>query len=221
MRFGFCKLGHGFRRDIATDEDRWTQIRLANLTRSSSQALYFNALTEIDQETNRNGSRCKVVEALSDVSIFKCSDGLDFDQYQAVNNQIRQIFSHNKSAITDGDRLLLQDGEPGFQKLKAEGIFIHLLRESTEQLVMHFIRAADHDSRNLIQYFFICGNISSPQHLNRPVMFPPVDDTRNLLGLLAVFAENAEFVLPVLTVPDGELPAEEHRDANLAGIGGD
>lgn len=52
-------------------------------------------------------------------------------------------------------------------------------------------------------------------------MFPPIDDTRNLDRLLAVFAENAEFVFAVLAVPDGELPAEEHCHANFAGVGWD
>ena len=52
-------------------------------------------------------------------------------------------------------------------------------------------------------------------------MFPPIDDTCNLHGLLAVFAEDAEFVLAVFAVPDDELPAEEHGDANFAGVGWD
>jgi len=52
-------------------------------------------------------------------------------------------------------------------------------------------------------------------------MFLAIDDTRNLDRLLAVFAEDAEFVLAVLAVPYGKLTAEEHRHANLTGVGGD
>jgi hypothetical protein len=52
-------------------------------------------------------------------------------------------------------------------------------------------------------------------------MFAPVDDTCDFFGLLAVFAEDAEFVFAMLTVPDGELSAEEHRNAHFAGIRGD
>jgi hypothetical protein len=69
---------------------------------------------------------------------------------------------------------------------------------------------------------FIHGNLRiSSQHFDGSIMFPPVDDTRNLFGLLAVFAEDAELVFAMFAVPDGEFSAEEHRDAHFAGIGGD
>jgi hypothetical protein len=80
--------------------------------------------------------------------------------------------------------------------------------------------------RDFVELVFICVHRSSsvainssPQHLNRPIMFPPVDDTRNFGRLLAVFAENAEFVFAVFAVPHGKLPAEEHCHTNLAGVG--
>ncbi len=73
----------------------------------------------------------------------------------------------------------------------------------------------------VIRDFVIRNFFPSPQHFDRPIMLPAVDDTRNLLGLLAVFAQHTEFMLAVFAVPDAELPAEEHRDANFTGVGGD
>jgi hypothetical protein len=59
------------------------------------------------------------------------------------------------------------------------------------------------------------------RNLDFAVVIFAVDLLRDLLGLLAIAAEDGEFVLPLLAVPDGVLPAEIHRDANLAGVGGD
>ncbi len=52
-------------------------------------------------------------------------------------------------------------------------------------------------------------------------MLPPVDDTGDFFGLLAVFAQDSEFVFAVFAVPDGELTAQEHGYTDLTGVGGD
>jgi hypothetical protein len=58
-------------------------------------------------------------------------------------------------------------------------------------------------------------------YFNLAVVVFAVDLLRYFLGLFAIPADDGEFVLALLAVPDGVLPAEIHRYADLAGIGWD
>ncbi len=51
-------------------------------------------------------------------------------------------------------------------------------------------------------------------------MLLAIDETCNLGCLLAIFAEDAKFVLAVLPVPNGEFTAKKHGYANLTGVWG-
>ena len=52
-------------------------------------------------------------------------------------------------------------------------------------------------------------------------MFLRIDLPANLLRLLPVTADDGEFVLALLAIPDGELFTGRHRDTDFAGVLGD
>ena len=59
------------------------------------------------------------------------------------------------------------------------------------------------------------------RHVDLAVVIFAVDFLGDFLSLFAVAADDGEFVLALLAVPDGVFAAEVHGDANLACVGGD
>src|SRR4051794_24292868 len=55
-------------------------------------------------------------------------------------------------------------------------------------------------------------------HLDLAVVFFPIDNPRDLLGLLAVSARDRELMFALLAIPHRVLAAERHRHANLSRV---
>ena len=58
----------------------------------------------------------------------------------------------------------------------------------------------------------------SRKHINLPLMFLAVDLAGDFVRLFAIAHKNAEFILPMLPVPNRERPPAGHRHAHLADI---
>jgi hypothetical protein len=83
-------------------------------------------------------------------------DGLQLNQKQAFDQQVRAVLADHRAVIVFRDAALLFHREASIAQLLGQGILVDLFQESSPERIQHSELATDHPPRQIIQPLAIC-----------------------------------------------------------------